>query len=293
MGASVKAYAKINLLLDVLGKRADGYHEVKMVMQSINLHDQIYLEASDKNQLLTQAAIPNDQNNLAMKAVLLLQEYYPALPPIAIRLEKHIPVAAGLAGGSSDAAAVLLGVKTLFDLDCSLEELQRIAAKIGSDVPFCLLGETALASGRGEIVTPLAEAPKLYFVLVKPEFGVSTASIYHNFDASANNKHPDFAAYSTHLAYKDGEKVLASMSNALEQSTFQLHPAVAKIKTKMQALGGKYTLMSGSGPTVFSGFSEKQAAEDFFRLCQSHFKQVFLTETVSQTDLKKRVMIDE
>lgn len=293
MKATVTAYAKINLLLDVLYRRDDGYHEVEMVMQTIGLHDCLQIEPSDRYQLRTDSQqIPQDQSNLAYKAALLMAERY-GLPPVSIAIEKHIPVAAGLAGGSSDGAAVLLGLNALFKLGLSQKELEELAAQLGSDVPFCLNGPTALATGRGERLMALTECPKLHLVLVKPAFGVSTPSVYKNLDLTMVSAHPDLASYQEALHKQDITALMQGMGNVLEQSTFALHPAVAQIKAQMQALGGEYTLMSGSGPTVFSIFAQKEQAERFYDICQTHFEQVYITETMTQERLKERVTVDD
>ena len=291
MRAEVTAYAKINLLLDVLHRRKDGYHEVEMIMQTIGLHDQLTIEEAKEYTLYTEnGAIPHDQTNLALKAALLLGERYQT-PPVAVTLAKHIPVAAGLAGGSTDAAAVLLGMDKLFGLNLSAETLAALAAELGSDVPFCLFGPTALASGRGEKLTALAQCPKLWLVLVKPPFGVSTPSVYRNLAVESLKEHPRTKACVEALAKQDTEKILQLMSNVLEQSTFKLHPATAEVKQRMQSLGGTHTLMSGSGPTVFSAFAEKAEAEAFYSRCQQEFEQVYWTETMTSEQLRERVSL--
>lgn len=291
MRAEVMAYAKINLLLDVLYRRADGYHEVEMVMQTIGLKDQLIIEEAKEYALYTESgAVPHDQTNLALKAALLLGERYQT-PPVAVTLTKHIPVAAGLAGGSTDAAAVLLGMNKLFDLRLGDETLSALAAELGSDVPFCLFGPTALASGRGEKLTALPECPKLWLVLVKPPFGVSTPSVYRNLAVERLTEHPDTKAYVQALEKRDTKKLLQLLSNVLEQSTFKLHPAVAEVKQQMQSLGGTHTLMSGSGPTVFSAFAEKAEAEAFYDRCQQVFEQVYWTETMTNEQLRERVSL--
>ena len=291
MQAQVTAYAKVNLLLDVLFKREDGYHEVEMIMQTIGLCDQVVLKQAQSYALQTQSSlIPHDGTNLALKAARLLGERYHT-PPVAVTLDKRIPVAAGLAGGSTDAAAVLLGMNALFDLRLAQAELLALAAELGSDVPFCLSGPTALAYGRGEKLKALTECPKLWLVLVKPPFGVSTPSVYKHLDVKRLRAHPDAAAYSEALAKGDETYLLEGLGNVLEESTFKLHPAVAELKRQMQALGGSHTLMSGSGPTVFSAFSDREEAEAFYRRCQKQFKQVYWTETMTHEQLLERVIL--
>lgn len=262
-----------------------------MVMQTIGLSDQLIIEQAEGYALYTEnGAIPHDQTNLALRAALLIGERYQT-PPVAVTLKKHIPVAAGLAGGSTDAAAVLLGMERLFDLQLSEARLTELAAELGSDVPFCLSGPTALASGRGEKLTALPECPKLWLVLVKPPFGVSTPSVYRHLAVERLAQHPDVQAYVQALRQQDTEKLLYSLSNVLEQSTFKLHPAVAEVKKRMQSMGGKYTLMSGSGPTVFSAFAQKAEAEAFYRRCQQAFEQVYWTETMTSEQIRERVSL--
>lgn len=292
--AKIKGYAKINLLLDVLRKRNDGYHDVQMIMQAIELYDEIIIQPAETNQLwLTTANIPNDESNLAMQAALLMQKNFSQVPPLAIELKKNIPVAAGLAGGSTDGAAVLLGIKTLFHLECSMDKLLQLAAQLGSDVPFCLSGPTALASGRGEILTALAECPRLYLVLVKPPFGVSTAEIYGHLNTAEIKDRPDFDYYCQALQTQNSKIILSHMSNALERSTFALYPDVAETKRQLQQLGAKYVLMSGSGPTVFCAFQEKIEAETFYKKAKEYFQEIYFSQTITATELKERVSISD
>lgn len=292
--AEVKGYAKINLVLDVLGKREDGYHEVEMVMQAVDLADTVILKPSQNNRLETNHRyIPTDMNNLAMKAVTLMQTEFPQVPPLLVKLEKKIPVAAGLAGGSADCAAVMLGINQLFDLQLSLEKLESLAARLGSDIPFCLGGPTALATGRGEKIKSLPNAPKLYFVLIKPDFGASTPKVYGNLRLQEINEHPSVHDCIEALEKKDGQGILNSLGNVLEYSTFELYPAVEKIKLELQQAGCASVLMSGSGPTVFAAFTDKRQAEECYQQFQGKYHQVFFTETIDNTVLRERVKIYE
>lgn len=290
--AEVKGFAKINLVLDVLRKREDGYHEVEMVMQAVDLADKITIMPYQENRLETNYKyIPTDMNNLAMKAVALMQKEFPHLPPLLVKLEKNIPVAAGLAGGSADCAAVMLGINQLFDLQLSLIELEKLAAQLGSDIPFCLGGPTALATGRGEFIQKLPNCPKLYFVLIKPNFGASTPKVYGNLRLSEIEQHPSVQACVDALKIADGEQVLAALGNVLEWSTFELYPKVREIKLELQKAGCNAVLMSGSGPTVFAAFTDRKEAEDCYRKFKGKYQQVFLTETLDEEDLKERVKI--
>lgn len=290
--AEVKGFAKINLVLDVIRKREDGYHEVEMVMQAVDLADKITIKPHKENRLETNHRyIPTDMNNLAMKAVALMQKEFPHLPPLWVKLEKQIPVAAGLAGGSADCAAVMLGINSLFDLQLSLAELEKLAAQLGSDIPFCLSGPTALATGRGEFIQKLPDCPKLYFVLIKPDFGASTPKVYGNLRLQEIEGHPSIQACLDGLETEDGEKVLAALGNILEWSTFELYPKVQEIKAELKEAGCRHVLMSGSGPTVFAGFTDKKEAEQCYLQFKEKYPQVFLTETVEEKELEGRIKI--
>lgn len=290
--AFIKGYAKINLVLDVLQKRPDGYHEVAMVMQAINLTDTIILEKGSKNWLYTgHRHIPVNMSNLAMKAVVLMQKNFAQVPPLSVILHKNIPVAAGLAGGSTDCAAVLLGINQLCQLGLSLSQLAELGAQLGSDVPFCLQGPTALATGRGEIIKPLAPCPKLYFVLVKPNFGVSTPKAYGNLRLDEIEQHPSVQRCVDAILAADKTGVLHSLGNLLEHSTFQLHPSVQQLKAEMEDAGAGHVLMSGSGPTVFAAFDCQKQAQRFYEQMKNRYTQVFLTETADEKQLEERVQI--
>ena len=290
--AKIIAYAKINLVLDVIGKRADGYHEVEMVMQAIDLADTVLLQEAPRNWLVTDNKyIPPNMNNLAMKAVTLMQQQFPNVPPLEVTLQKRIPVAAGLAGGSTDCAAVILGINCMYDLGLSLQELQQLGAQLGSDVPFCVGGPTALASGRGEIITPLAPCPSLYVVLVKPSFGVSTPKVYQSLQLNKVPRHPQVQQCIEGLDNGSKEQVLDAMGNLLEYSTFQLQPQVKKLKQMMGDYGCKHVLMSGSGPTVFAAFAEEQEARAYYKKIKTIYPDAIFSRTVDETILKERVKL--
>ena len=294
MRAVVSAYGKINLFLDVLGKREDGFHEVQMVMQSIKLADYVSLMPWEENILLcSNKFLPTNKNNLALRALHLMQDNFPQLPNVRINLEKHLPVAAGLAGGSSDAAAVILGINELFKLNLSLAELQNLAAQIGSDVPFCLTAPTALASGRGEVITPLTDLPPMYVVLAKPQIGAATAQVYKNLTPEDYAVHPSLEDYLTALKSGDKKALKENIYNVLEKSTFRLIPKVAKMKEQFIALGAPYTLMSGSGTTLFSLFDNSDEAFAFYRKIKSRYKTSFFTETLTSAATNERVKIYE
>lgn len=292
--ANITAYAKINLVLDVLRKREDGYHEVAMVMQAIDLADTISIKKAPRNWLVTDNKyIPPNMNNLAMRAVTLMQQHFSGVPPLEVTLQKRIPVAAGLAGGSTDCAAVLLGINALLGLGLSLAELEALGAELGSDVPFCLGGPTALATGRGEKISALPACPPLYLVLVKPSFGVSTPKVYGNLRLELVKKHPSVERCIQGLAAGDGAQVLAAMGNVLEGSTFRLQPNVEKLKRRMTEYGCAHVMMSGSGPTVFAAFTRRRQAQRYYQRIRQEYPGAILTQTVTQQMLKERVELYE
>lgn len=258
-----KAPAKINLTLDVLYKRPDHFHEVEMVMTTVDLADYVGLKALKKKEIkikTTDSFIPNDQRNLAYQAAKLLMDRFPIETGVEIDIHKQIPVAAGLAGGSTDAAATLRGLNRLWKLKLSLEELAEIGAEIGSDIPFCVHGGTALATGRGEILTPLPTPPNCWVILAKPAISVSTGNIYGNLKLE-DMQHPNTAVMMASLEEEDYAKMCASVDNVLETVTLPLHPEVESLKRQMKKFGADAVLMSGSGPTVFGLVKTEEKAQ--------------------------------
>lgn len=255
----VKAPAKINLTLDVLYKRPDNYHEIEMIMTTVDLADRIGLKATESGIHIESADrfVPNDSRNLAYQAAKLLKDTFHIKSGVIISLEKQIPVAAGLAGGSSDAAATLKGLNQLWQLNLSLDELAELGAKIGSDVSFCVYGGTALAKGRGEIIQELPAPPNCWVILAKPTIGVSTADVYGAFDPSKAD-HPNTGQMIEALKAGDYQSMCDHLGNALESVTLEMHPEVAQIKEQMKKFGADAVLMSGSGPTVF-GLVQQEA----------------------------------
>jgi 4-diphosphocytidyl-2-C-methyl-D-erythritol kinase len=248
-----KAPAKINLALDVLFKRPDGYHEVEMVMTTVDLADRIELKeigSGDIQIVSHNRFVPDDNRNLAYQAAALLKKRYQINNGVSISIEKNIPVAAGLAGGSSDAAATLRGLNRLWNLGLSLDELAEIGAEIGSDVSFCVYGGTALAKGRGEKVTHLPVPPKCWVILAKPTIGVSTADVYKRLTLE-HADHPNVNEMISAINHNNYTQLCGNLGNILEQVTLSLYPEVANIKEQMKTFGADAVLMSGSGPTVF------------------------------------------
>lgn len=256
----VKAPAKINLTLDVLYKRPDHYHEVEMIMTTVDLADRIGLEPRADGLIKiasTDNFVPDDQRNFAYQAAELLKNTYGISEGVTITIEKEIPIAAGLAGGSSDAAATLRGLNELWELNLTLDELAVLGAKIGSDVSFCVYGGTALATGRGEIIEELPAPPTSWVVLAKPKIGVSTADVYGGLKIEGL-KHPNTKQMITAIENNDYDLMCESVGNVLETVTFKLHPEVVMLKEQMHRFGADAVLMSGSGPTVF-GLVESEA----------------------------------
>ncbi|MDI7743870.1 4-(cytidine 5'-diphospho)-2-C-methyl-D-erythritol kinase [Lysinibacillus fusiformis] len=249
----VKAPAKINLTLDVLYKRPDNYHEVEMIMTTVDLADRIGLESRGDGFIKiisTNGFIPDDSRNLAYQAAQLIKDTYGIDKGVTISIEKEIPVAAGLAGGSSDAAATLKGLNELWKLNLSIDTLAELGAKIGSDVSFCIYGGTALATGRGEKIQKLPAPPTCWVVLAKPKIGVSTAQVYGGLNLEGI-EHPNTKQMIEAIETNDYELMCNSLGNVLETVTFKLHPEVVIIKEQMKRFGADAVLMSGSGPTVF------------------------------------------
>ena len=280
------AYAKINLSLDILGTLPNGYHEVRMIMQSLHLHDTITLKLTDTpgiTMTCSDASLPVDERNLAYRATVSFCETYHISDGITLHLEKKIPVAAGLAGGSSDAAAVLRGLNEMYGSPASADELATLGVKLGADVPYCLMLGTALSEGIGERLTPLPSAPDCHCLLVKPTAGASTKQIYTDYDAlvqTTNIKHPDTDSLLSALSASDYDTLAAGLCNVLEPVTMGLVPDIAVIKDALQSLGADGVLMSGSGPTVFALFHDLDTAKraEAHFLTTEYAPGTFLTE---------------
>ncbi|QST00127.1 4-(cytidine 5'-diphospho)-2-C-methyl-D-erythritol kinase [Pontibacillus sp. ALD_SL1] len=273
-----KAPAKINLALDVLYKRPDQYHEVDMIMTTIDLSDRIELSPLRTDEILIVSEnrfVPSDHRNLAFQAAQVLKDRFGIREGVEIYIEKQIPVAAGLAGGSSDAAAVLRGLNRLWELDLSLEELADIGARIGSDVSFCVHGGTARATGRGEKIEKLPAPPACWVVLAKPTIGVSTQAIYENLNLDEAS-HPDIPAMIEALKREDYQGICSRVSNVLEPVTVQLHSDVQQIKEHMHEFGADAVLMSGSGPTVFGLVQHESRAQRIYNGLRGFCDEVYV-----------------
>lgn len=284
---TINANAKINLTLDILGKRDDGYHEVSMIMQSINLFDTLTLKKLNTKDIILHGdvrGVENVQDNLIYKAVKLFLDTYKIQNGVEIELIKRIPIAAGLAGGSTDAAATLRGLNELFEMNLSVMSLCKLGEKLGSDVPFCIMGGTMLATGRGEILAQVADMPKVNLVLVKPKIDVSTAWVYKNYHKVENEVvHPDNKKMRKALILKDINQICACLKNVLEYVTIKQYPQINDIKEKLCSYGAKTAMMSGSGPTVFAIVENKILAEEIATKIKNDFDaEVFTVETASK-----------
>ncbi|MCA1057255.1 4-(cytidine 5'-diphospho)-2-C-methyl-D-erythritol kinase [Rossellomorea aquimaris] len=280
----VKAPAKINLSLDVLHKRPDGYHEVEMVMTTIDLADRIELTSLQEdtiNILSHNRFVPDDGRNLAYQAAQLLKDRLDIKKGVAISIDKVIPVAAGLAGGSSDAAATLKGLNRLWGLGLSLDELAELGSEIGSDVSFCVYGGTALATGRGEKIEHLPAPPNCWVILAKPTIGVSTADVYKNLNTS-NIKHPDTEAMISALNRQSYRDICDNLGNVLESVTLDMYPEVAQIKDQMERFGADAVLMSGSGPTVYGLVQYESRLHRIYNGLRGFCDQVFAVRMLGE-----------
>lgn len=286
-----RAYAKINLGLDVLRRRPDGYHEVKMIMQTVGIYDElsfavcrepgVFLECDDKE-------LPLGADNLICRAAELLMCEKGITQGVKIHLTKRIPIAAGMAGGSSDAAAALRGLNELFALGLSKEELQRLGVRLGADIPYCIVGGTMLSEGIGEILSPLPAPPACVLLIAKPDINVSTKYVYENLHADRLTFHPDIDGMAATLESGDLDGVICRMGNVLETVTEKAYPVIRELKTVMCEGGAANALMSGSGPTVFGIFREEEAARAVQRQIEGSglAKQVFVTGFQEECDGK-------
>ena len=279
---SVKALAKINLGLDVVRRREDGYHEVRMIMQTIHLFDRLEISKNTSGQITMEtnlAFLPTNENNLVCKAAKLLTDEFGIKDGVHVWLHKHIPVAAGMAGGSTDAAAVLYGMNRIFDLGLSKEDLMERGVKIGADVPYCVMRGTALAEGIGEKLTKLPPMVKCPVLIAKPQINVSTKFVYENLKLDADTAHPDIDRLVADIREKNLTKIAADMGNVLETVTIPAYPVIADIKENMLQNGAVNAMMSGSGPTVFGLFEkEADAVQAYEAMKRSGLaKQIYLT----------------
>ena len=278
----IKAYAKINIALDVVGKREDGYHLLRMIMQTVDLYDVIEITKSDCNIKLkcNKPYVPTDERNLAYKAAKLFKETYDIKDGVLIDLTKNIPVSAGMAGGSTDAAGVLKLMNRLFNVNASDEELRTLGLKLGADVPYCISGGTALCEGIGEKITQLKPFKDKILVIVKPPFGVSTKDVYKAFDLSKIVFHPRTDDIIKAMENDDIDFVANNMKNLLENVTLRKHRVILNIKEAMKSYGSLGTMMSGRGPTVFAFFDDMLKAQECYDEMKKKYKDVFISRTI-------------
>jgi 4-diphosphocytidyl-2-C-methyl-D-erythritol kinase len=286
-----RAYAKINLGLDVLRRRPDGYHEVKMVMQTVDIYDDLFLEKTEKPGVELQiegSELTAGKDNLICRAAELFMEEKEIAGGVKIRLVKRIPIAAGMAGGSSDAAATLRGMNELWETGCSAQELQKLGVRLGADIPYCVVGGTMLSEGIGEILTPLPAPPECVLLIAKPEISVSTKFVYENLHADTLKSHPDIDGMVEAIRRGKLEGITERMGNVLETVTTKTYPVIEEIKTVMKEKGAENALMSGSGPTVFGIFGQKEQAEAAAAILRERdlAKQVFVTAFQEDIDGK-------
>lgn len=276
-----RAYAKINIGLDVLQRRADGYHEVKMIMQTVDIYDNLILEKKPEAGIelhVDNSELPLDGNNLIYKAADLLFREKSITEGVKITLTKRIPIAAGMAGGSADAAAALRGLNELFGMGYSTTQLQELGVRLGADIPYCVVGGTMLSEGIGEILTPLPAPPERFLVIAKPDINVSTGYVYGNLHADRLEYHPDIDGMIE--AIKDGnmQGITERMGNVLETVTVREYPVIEELKEALRRHGAENALMSGSGPTVFGIFESKEMAE-------------YAAEAVRQRELARQIFV--
>lgn len=288
-----RAYGKLNLSLDIVGKREDGYHLVCMVMQTVDLYDELTIQKTDKPgiQLTTDRPdLPTNEDNLIYKAAKLLFDEFQIKGGVSIHLKKQIPIAAGMAGGSADCAATLLGINTLFDLKLTEQDLQKRAVTMGADIPYCIMGGTALSEGIGEVLTPISPVPDCHVLLVKPNIDISTKWVYQTLRWNTLTSHPDTKKMLSALEAQSLSEVSATMENVLETVTIPAYPVIASIKEKLLSLGAINSMMSGSGPTVFGLFPDQGAGEKAYSICKELYPdyQVEWTRFISREEIKNK-----
>lgn len=285
---SLKAYAKINLALDVLRRREDGYHDVKMIMQNIGIYDVLEFtadpEKSGSEIIITtnREDIPTDGRNLIYKAASLMFDEYNLQGSIHINLIKNIPVEAGMAGGSTDCAATLIAVNQLFNLGADKKRLMELGVTLGADVPYCVLAQTALSEGIGEVLTPVDPIPDCYILVAKPPVNVSTKMVYTNLHLNELKRHPNVDGMTEALKGGDLKTICTYMENVLESVTVKLHPEIEELKNIMKEQGALNAIMSGSGPTVFGIFEDRDVAQQSadYIINRELSREVFVTTPV-------------
>ena len=294
----MRAPAKINLSLDVTGRRDNGYHDVRMVMQQIGLSDEIIIEKTENSSFkqdtekpciiveTNSMTLPVNEDNLVFKAAHLIMKECSIGTGIHIFIDKKIPIAAGMAGGSTDAAAVLKGMNRIFDCGLTDERLRELGVKIGADVPYCIMGGTVLAEGIGEVLTPLPNMPGCIILIAKPGISVSTGYVYTEYDSLKDKKHPDVDGMTAAIKEGDIQKISKLLGNSLEGVTQEKYPVIKIIKGIMLGNGAMGALMSGSGPTVFGLYDDNTKADEAARMIMAEelAQDVFITEPYNKEE---------
>lgn len=280
--AMARSYAKVNLTLDVLGKRPDGYHDVEMIMQTVSLYDLVIIDKTDEGISISTNLkyLPVNEKNIAYKAAVAFFEYTNTTGGCKIMIHKNIPVAAGLAGGSGNAAAVLCALDKLYNTNLPISTLKELGATLGADVPYCIEGGTALATGIGEILTPLPSVPKCTILMVKPPISVSTGAIYEAIDSAEIPNHPNTQAMISAINSGDISAIANNLSNVMGTVTESMHPIVRGIRRKMILNGALGAVMSGSGPTVFGIFPDYETAKKSHDSFYYQFREVYIVSTI-------------
>lgn len=278
----VKAYGKVNISLDVVGKREDGYHLLRMIMQTVDIYDELFFERCEDGIHIScnKVFVPTDKRNLVYKAIELFKDTYGIDGGVKVHIVKNIPVEAGMAGGSTDAAAALRAMRDLYKPEVCDEELMKLGVKIGADVPYCILGGTALCEGIGEVITPLKLFKDKILVVVKPKFGVSTVGTYKAFDINSIKAHPNTEKLIEAMEKENVSYVAENMMNLLELVTIKNHSEIQTIKDFMKNNGSMGSMMSGSGPTVFGFFEDMLTAQNCYEKLKESYKEVFITRTI-------------
>ncbi len=287
---TLKARAKINLSLDVLGKRPNGYHDVEMIMQQIELYDDVTVTLTSNETIeltTTESFLPTNEDNIAYRAAALMKNHFHLKRGFKIHIEKRIPIAAGLAGGSTDAAAVMIAINALCELGQTTDTLMKLGSQLGADVPFCMLKGCAFASGIGDELKPIKALSHTCLLLVKPSFGVSTKEIYQSLDVSQIKEHPRTQTMLEALENENKFEVIKGLHNVLEEVTLTRYPEVLSIKQQLTAFGAENTLMSGSGPTVFAIFKDYCKAKLALKKIKKSYPQSFVVMTYSGEDNKE------
>ena len=289
---SLKAYAKVNLALDVLGEREDGYHDVKMIMQNIGIYDELKFVYDEEqiddtdgyriNITTDSDKIPTDEKNLVYKAIKYMFEQYSIHGCMSVKLKKDIPVEAGMAGGSTDCAASIKAVNELCGLGLTLQEMMDIGVKLGADVPYCILAKTALSEGIGEVLNEVSPLPDCHILVAKPPINVSTGMVYNSLRCDEIPSHPDVDGMIEALSYNDLQGVADKMENVLETVTVRLYPEIENIKNVMISMGALNSIMSGSGPTVFGLYSDEDEAKaaKAYIVKKGYANEVYVTKPV-------------